>query len=223
MTTAELIKQLSAELRPVRPLPPRAHRLGRWGLVAAAVATAGVLVVGPRADLSAALGRSSFVLVTLLIAAVAVLSALGALTLSIPGAARPALHRRIPLTAAAVWPVMLLASAAAGVTSADLRTVDWHAACPAIVIALAAAPAWLLVHMVRAGAPLQTGWTAGLAVLAGAATAAVALQLICPFDALSHQLLEHVVPVTAVSAAGAAIGPSLLRQPRWQSDRSRTA
>jgi hypothetical protein len=220
VTTAELIKRLSAEVTPVRQLPRLGVRLGWWAITALAVAAAGVMIIGARLDLPEAAGRPTFLLATGLLALTATSAALGALALSIPGVERPWPHRALPLAAVMAWPAVIIGSGS-GTGWADASGFALHGACPPIILGLAVVPAWRLVRMLRAGAPLHPAWTAALAVLAAGATAAVALQAICPFDAPDHQLVEHVLPVALLTAAGAAAGRSILTPANGQTAASR--
>jgi hypothetical protein len=67
--------------------------------------------------------------------------------------------------------------------------------------------------MLRRASALQPRWTAGLATLAAAALAAVAVQLICPIDDPAHQIVSHVTTVLVLVAVGALAGRQALTRP----------
>jgi hypothetical protein len=215
VNTDELIGRLAGDATPVRPLAPPRARLARWSMAALAVAALGVAAIGARADVLDALARPLFLWTTILMIVAAGLAAAAALVLSIPGVERSPLLRALALAAAAAWPIALLvALAGQGDALARLRGLELHGACGPLIAGLAVVPAWVLFRMVRAGAPLRPAWSAGLATLAATATAATAVQIICTIDAPAHHLIEHVVPVAILCAAGAAMARRWMLAPR---------
>jgi hypothetical protein len=137
----------------------------------------------------------------------ALLSAAGAFVLSVPGAERSSLQRVVPVVAGGGWALVLVASLTNGGDPVQrVMALPFHWACLIEIVGLSVVPGWALFAMLRRAAPLRRVWTAGLAVLAAGALAAVATQLICPVDDPAHLLVGHVLPVAFLSVSGAIVG-----------------
>ncbi len=203
MKTDALILELAKSAGPVTPLPPPTVRLLRWIAMAAVIATAAVLAIGPRADLGAALTRPAFLasLLAMLIATVS--GAAAALVMSVPGAERSPRQRVLPIAAAVAWVGTWLLMM---VTSPAGQTRLFHAGCAIEIAVLSVVSGWALLTMTRRAAPLQPGWTAGIAAIAAVTVASAATQVICPVDDPAHQLVGHVLIAAAVGLAGFVVG-----------------
>ena len=206
MNTDELIRRLVADTVPVRPLPSLRNRLFRWAIVTLGVASGGVLAIGLRTDLEEAVGRPGFVAMTALLAATTAFAAAAALAASVPGTTRPVIHRALPIAAAASWPVVLMFALVHEARAGGVLAFEFHGACGPLIAGLACLPGLLLFRMARAGVTLQPEWGATLATLAAAASAAATLQIVCPFDAPAHHLLEHLLPAATLCAVGGVVG-----------------
>jgi hypothetical protein len=205
--TDELIVQLARAAGPVRPLPGPSVRLARWTAAAVPLAALGVIVIGPRKDILTAIYQPTFVWLAMATLGTALLSAMGAFVLSVPGAERSPLQRMVPLVVGGVWALVLVVLLTNGGDPVQrVLALPFHWACLFEIAGLSVVPGWALFAMLRRAAPLQPVWTAALAMLAAGALAAVATQLICPVDDPAHLLVGHVVPVAFLSAWGAMVG-----------------
>jgi hypothetical protein len=200
--TDDLIVRLAQSATPVTPLTPPSVRLARWTAVSLAVAALAVFVIGPRINLSAALGRGPFAgsLVLLLVATIS--SAGAALVASVPGAERSPLVRAVPILAFAgwvgLWLVLALSSTRVG------RVL--HSACAIEILGIAIVCGVTLFVMIRRAAPLRKSWTAAMACVAAVTIGAAATQIICPVDDATHQLVGHALTAIVVGAAGTFLG-----------------
>ena len=187
---AAMVARLTADLRPVEPLPPPWRRLGRWlGVAFAVVGVAAV--VGLRDDVTVALGRPRFVLevATLLVAAGA--AAAAALVASIPGYG----GSRVLASVAAVLSVVALALLAMSPSAdAAAASIPVGLRCASCVALFAALPGAALFFAVRRAAPLGTRWIAAYVGAAAFLVGLASVRIACPFDGPLHVLAWHVVP-----------------------------
>ena len=206
MKTDELIVELARNAGPVRRLPNPSVRMWRWTIVALILSVAAVFLLGWRSDLAEALTRASFLGLAAAATASALLAAMAAFTLSVPGAERSRLGRWLPLAAVGVWLLLNVAGLfpAASLTSAMDDAV--HAACVTRVKAIAALPALVILLMVRRAAPLEPLWTSVLAASAAGSFALATIQFNCPIDAPAHALVSHFAPTLIFALLAGALG-----------------
>ncbi len=207
-----LVRRLVADAAPVQPLRPVSVRLLPW-LAVAALDLAIAVTFGLRASPAAALGRPLLLADAGMLVAAGITAAAIALRAAVPGgeAGRGTQAAALALGAAAVV-LMLLEPAGTAVPSA--RFVAEGTRCTLCTLALATAPALVLLAALRRGAPLD-GTTAG-AWAGGAAflIAAAAVRLGCPIDERLHLAAWHLL-----AALGGTIVTALAAAPaleRWQ-------
>ncbi len=205
MKTEQLIVELTRSLEPVEPLASPLVRLLRWTVVSLLISAAGVLVIGPRADIPIAIRQPAFAALAMMALVTSIASAASALVLSVPGAERSPAQRGVPLLVFSVWVMMLIAMlTAGGAPLARLLALPVHAACMVEIAGFALFPGWALFSMLHRAAPLQVTWSAVLATLAAVTLGAVATQIICPLDDPAHHLAGHVAPVALLTIGIAA-------------------
>ena len=167
MKTEQLIVELTRSLEPVEPLSSPLVRLLRWTGVSVLITVVGVLLIGPRADISLVIRQPAFAMLAMMALVTSIASAASALVLSVPGAERSPMQRGIPVFVFGAWAVMLIAMlAAGGAPLARLLALPVHAACMIEIVGFALVPGWALFAMLRRAAPLQVTWSAVLAALA---------------------------------------------------------
>jgi hypothetical protein len=205
--TDELIVELARAAGPVQPLPGPSVRLARWTAGAVPVTALGVILIGPRGDVSTAISQPTFVALAVATLGTALLSAAGAFVLSVPGVERSPLQRAASLVAGGVWALVLVVLLTTGGDPVQrVLALPFHWACLIEIVGLSIVPGWALFAMLRRAAPLRRAWSAALATLAAVALAAVATQIICPVDDPAHQLVGHVLPVALLTVWGAIAG-----------------
>lgn len=207
MTTEELIVKLASTAGAVRPLPRPSVRLARWTAGVLPLIAFAVMVIGPREDVSIAIRQPTFVVLSLVTLATALLAAASAFVLSIPGAERASVYRATALVVGLVWASMLTVQLMDGGEAASrLLMFPIHSLCVIEIAGLAFVPGWALFAMLRRAAPLRPAWSGALATLAAAALGAAATQVLCPIDDPAHQLAGHLLPVILLAAAGTIVG-----------------
>jgi len=211
--TEDLIVQLASSAAPVRRLASPVRRFASWTIAATAIAALGLLIVGPRADIRAALQSPAFLILAIVTFLTALLSAIAAFVLSVPGAERSPAQHWLPIGAGVAWAGLLIgALVAGGAPMSRLAAFPFHDACPCEICGLAVVPGVLLFFMVRRAAPLRLGWAAALAALASVAFAATATQFICPIDDPAHHLVAHFGPAVLMVALGGVFASRKLRR-----------
>jgi hypothetical protein len=207
----ELIRELGGALQPVRRLRPPSLRALAWlGVVlAAAVYFAVTVDLGP--VVRRMTGAPDMWLSAVGSALTAVLAALAAFQLSVPGRSR--LWAVVPWPAAALW----LGSSGLGCLRTWLVPGTRVAAglgdgmdCLVFIAGFSVPLSLLLLAMLRRARPLQPGLVAATAGLAAAAAAATLLWFVHPYDASATDLAAHVVTVGLVILADGVLGGRLL-------------
>src|SRR5262245_34186340 len=205
-----LIRDLAADLAPVRRLRSPSVRALTWLAVVATTA----IVLAVIADLSA-LGHRVSAAPDMWLSVTgstltAILAAIAAFRLSLPDA-----HRRwalLPLPAALLWIVAsgvgcLRTWFVPGTHAADLSEAR---DCLIFIVGLAVPLSALLIIMLRRAYPLQPELTASIAGLASAAAAATLLNFFHPFDAAAIDLVIHVFAIAIVIGANWGLSGRLL-------------
>ncbi len=209
MKTDELIVQLARAAKPVTPLRPPSIRLAQWMAWTLAIGGLGVLLIGPRADLSSAIGAPAYALSLALLLVTTVGAAAAAFVLAVPGAERSWLQRGLPVAAALAWPVIWVVVMVRAAGSGAAST-PFHWACAIEIFVLAALSGRVLLGMIRRAAPLRPAWTAATVSLAAVGSAAAATQVICPISGPAHQLIGHVLVAAIIGLAGLLAGRRVL-------------
>lgn len=205
-----LIRDLAAELAPVRRLASPGVRALGWLAVVAAIAVALATVADLAALWHRLAGATDMWLAALGSAATAILAAMAAFELSLPDARRA--WALLPLPAALLW----IAASGAGCLrtwlAPDTHVADLSEArdCLLFIVGLSVPLSALLILMLRRACSLQPGLTAAVAGLAAAAAAATLLNFFHPFDAAATDLTVHAGAVALVIAANRAVSGRLL-------------
>ena len=212
---ATLVARLTAELRPVEPLPPPWRRLGSWCGIAAGVVVVATLV-GLREDVLAVLGRPRFAMevATLLVAAGS--AAAAALVAAVPGYGG---SRVLAGVAAALSMVAFALLGTSEASTASSVLVGMR--CASCVVLFSALPGAALFLAVRRAAPLRTRRIAAYLGAAGFLVGLASVRVACPFDAPAHVFAWHVVPaLVGIAVAARAAEASL---DRWRTALDATA
>ncbi len=212
MKTEDLIATLAAE-----PAPPPAASLERragMGAVAGLAVTVVLFlaVLGPRANLGAALSDPVVLAKTLMPLLLALFA--GALALR---SARPAVPSGVP--GRIVWLVPAAVGAlffwALGATEAGQRLVAFlghstQVCIPAITVLSLPILAGL-IHAMRGGAPVHPARSGALAGLAAAGMAAAIYSLFCTEDSPLFYAVWYSVAIGVATGIGAVVGRRFLR------------
>lgn len=205
-----LIRQLSGDLAPVKPLSPPFWRALLWIAAVAAIAAAAALT----ADLSAIehrlMAEPDMWLAVAGSTLTAMLGAFAAFQLCLPD--RSGYWALLPLPPALLWIVASGAGCLRAFRIADTRppTISDERDCLLIILALSVPLSLLLLAMLRRGHTLLPGLTTLTAGLAAAAAAATLLMFFHPFDATVSDLIAHGAGVVIVVAAVRYFGGRML-------------
>ncbi len=204
MRTDELIELLASDLTPVRPLPPPWLRTLLWLGIAAAGLIGVVLVMAPRPELAERLRETRFLIELSAIAVTAILAAMAAFAISIPGSHGSLML--LPLPGALVW----LASLGDGCRQAWVAdggfgphfALDWG--CIPIMLLAMTSPALAMLAMLRRSAQVAPARSAILGALAATALGSFALKLLHVHDT-SILVLTWLVASIAITASFARV------------------
>ena len=206
----QLIRDLTADLVPVRRLASPSLRALGWLAVVVAVSIALAMVANLPALWHRLSGAPDMWLAVLGSAATAVLAAIAAFHLSLPNARRA--WALLPLPAMLLWIVASGLGCLRTWLAPDTHVADMSEArdCLMFIVGLSVPLSALLIMMLRRACTLQPGLTAAIAGLAAAAAAATLLNFFHPFDAAATDLAVHAGAVALVIAANRAFSGRLL-------------
>jgi hypothetical protein len=206
MRTEALIRELVAQVRPVRPVRHPLLRFGGWAAVAAAWITAVVATIGIRGDWVAASRAPGFVLHVVLPLALGLAATVVAFVDSVP-------HRNsrsVMLMLAAVVALWLVLIVGGAITAGGAHA-GTGVRCVRNLVAFSAPPGLLLYLMLRRAAPLDRGTVGMVAALGTSALAHAGTRFVCHNDGALHILVWHCSFVFLMGAVGILVGRALFR------------
>lgn len=212
MNTEDCIQRLTSDLSPVARLRSVFGRLMIWLGSALLCVGAGALLTGLRPDLHTAIWTADFLFEGLLLLIGAILSAVAAMVLSVPGCERAGRKWRL----FALFPVFgwLLYIGTRGFSGGGwvlAGEARFSPACAGELCLLSILPGVAMFLMIKNAAPVQLGWNGFLAALAALFLASLGLHFSCPNSSAVHVLAWHALPVLTVAASGIFLGRLLLR------------
>ena len=211
--TEQLIRTLAHGVEPVERLRRPSLRAAAWAAGAVVYLGALILVMSPREDLGSRIQDPRFLVEQCAALLMGVTAAAAALASVVPGSPRRLLL--LPLAPLTVWLGVVGFGAFQDVQSAgrgvELFQADWR--CVATVLVGAALPAFMMVRMLRRGAPLTPHLTAGLGGLAAAGLGNLGVCLFHPHSSNLVLLIWHSGTVLLLAALAAWIGARVLRWP----------
>lgn len=201
-----LIRELSGDLAPVKPLAPPFLRALLWIAAVVAFAIAGALTTDLHAIEHRLMAQPDMWLAVTGSTLTAALAAFAAFQLCLPD--RSGYWALLPLPPALLWIAASGAGCLRALRIADTRapTVSDERDCLLIIIALSVPLSLLLLAMLRRGHSLLPGLTTLTAGLAAASAAATLLMFFHPFDATLSDLIAHGAGVIIVVAAVRYLG-----------------
>ncbi len=213
MSHEHLIASLVSQATPVRPLAAPRVRMARWMVCAVVVVGLGITWRGLRGNWAAAFSDPTFIVTTMLILIVAMLSAWVALTLAVPGALRSPLVKWLPVAGLGAWGAILMQQVATtGSMASVLMSEPFVAACMWKTYGIAVGPAFVIILLAQRAAPLDWRWTASLAALSALAFGVLGTELICPITRYAHVFNWHFLPVALMTLAAFAAGGVVARR-----------
>lgn len=205
-----LIRDLVADLQPVRRLPPPDLRALCW-LAVVAVAAAALATRSELAPVRERLaGAPDMWLAAIGSALTAVLAAVAAFRVGLPD--RSPTWWLLPLPGATLW----LGASGLGCLRAwslpglEPASLAQEKDCLLFIVGLSVPLSALLLTMLRRARPLRPEPATALGGLAAAAAAATLLVLFHPYDAGATDLLVHVIAVTTVIGVNRLLGGRIL-------------
>lgn len=210
-TTDTLIDRLTAEPRPVRPLPQPMWRAALFLVVAVAIVGAVVAMSGLRPDLGLVMAMPGRQLEWYASIATGLLAAIAAFHLAVPG--RSAFWGLLPLPAAAVW----LGSLGYGCWMDFVRLgpagLAWGTSwsCLRAILLTSIPLSGLLFWMLRFAGPVTSLPVALFGTLGVAALSAAGLTLYHHLEAAMLVLIWHIGTITLLTAVSVASRRAIFR------------
>jgi hypothetical protein len=204
-----LVRRLSSEVRPARPLWPVGARLGLWMVLEAGVLA--WVMSHTTNHFTAKLTHPVYVIELVFFAGAALISAALALRSAVPGRTLSASEATIAGTLVLAGTIVFTIARPmdTSYTLGDFARSGLRCACETVM--LGALPWLSLWWMVRRGAPMSA-WLSGLLVGAGALLFSFAvMRIACPIDEPLHLLTWHLLPALASVALSALAGATWLR------------
>lgn len=205
MKTENLIQELIHELKPVKRINSTSKRLIHFVAIATFCFLGALSIFGIREDIREAISNPAFFFQAIILFILAVLSALSALILSVPGEERSSRVRWIPILVFFLWGGTLV-----WLLTENQGSVGHGLNCIRDIVVFGAVPGIVLMIMVRKAAALTAGWNGALLLMSVAALGALGAQFVCHNDSPSHLLLWHLIPVAMAGLIGVFLGKWIL-------------
>jgi hypothetical protein len=212
-STEQLIQDLAATARPVRPLARPHVRAAIWLALSLGYVAAIMFALSPRADLSLELSDPPFIIEEFAALATGVAAAVAAFATVVPGSSRRWVI--LPLLPLAIWLGSLGPGCIRELKQFGLYGIplEHNLLCFPSIILLGAVPALTMGLMLRRGAPLTPHLSSALGGLAAAGIGNAGVRLIHPEDVTVMLLVWHVGGVMGLSILAGSAGRYLLN---WQ-------
>lgn len=189
MRDEDLIRNLSADLKPRTSLASSQNALLLWLVGSFLVLISSVVGMNLRPDVYGMLETRSFPLELFSALALGIIAAGSALHLRIPGSKAP---RKVLAAVTLLW----LASVVYHGISMPKVNFHWTPAlhCAGTIVLMALVPGLLLYGLVRRGATTEPKQAFAIIALAMTASAAAFLPLVCGNDSVLHLIFGHASP-----------------------------
>ncbi len=209
MRTDDLIRQLAADVQPVRRLPTPWRLAATWLLFALLVIGAAVIVAGLRHDIAQRimLPEERVNLATALLTGIA--AAIAAFQLALPD--RSARWALLPVPFAAAWLSGLGWGCMRDMAEDGSLGLGTSFGCLRFIVGFGVPLTVAMCWMTRHASAIRPGPVAALGGLAAAAVCSVGLSLIHHLDAAAMILLWHGGSIVIVTLVAWAFGPRVMR------------
>lgn len=207
MKTEMLIKELTANVAPVRPVLHPIVQFALWVVASSFLVAVGVLLIGPRRDLHLAAQESAFAMQVIPMLFLTCFSAAAAFFLGIPDR-KKTWTAWGPLLALISWLIifgLLLTSHGNLHTGAGIK-------CLRNILVLSTGPAMILLYILKRSVAFESRTMGLFAILSATTLACAGTRFICPNDDPLHFFLWHFASVAALAALGAYFGPIFFKK-----------
>ncbi|RMG39161.1 MAG: DUF1109 domain-containing protein [Candidatus Dadabacteria bacterium] len=211
--TSEFIERIVKDGEAVKPVAPPLTRFLFWILSALVLIICGILIIGPRTDLSLIINSKRFILETFLLAVLVVLSGATALSLSIPDESYGRLRIVLPTITLAGWLTIITYHLGCNCYVAGYSALNPGPGlrCTAGILMIGIIPGIILFFLIKRAAPVNLRLVGFFSFLSLLAVGALALQFICDNPNPAHVLVWHVLPVVTIAILGSLAGAKLFK------------
>lgn len=207
--TDELIRHLAADSVPTLSLPAPSCRMAAWLTISVPFVAFAVLAMSPRTDLFERLVETRFLIEQMAALGTAMIAAMAAFCATVRGL--PAWRLFMPLAPLTLWLGALGQGCLARGPEQMLATLAPDPLCFPMIAAIGAAPAAIMMWMLRRGAPLRPKVTMAYGALAATALADFGLRVFHAQDASLTVLVWQFGTVVILSGMAGLFGQHLLR------------
>jgi hypothetical protein len=210
MLNEDLIRTLTENCAPIRPLAHPARRALVWFAVSLCYVAVVVVAMGIRPDFLAKIGDPRFATELAAAFLTSIAAATGAFSASCP--ARPIWERFAAVFFFLIWAGAVAVGCWRDINAFGLSGLLMHSDvyCLPTILAISVPAALLILLMVKRGAPITPFVTIGLAALASTALAAAALRLSFRQDAAVSVCIWQFGSVVLLTGIASLFGRALL-------------
>ena len=204
-----LVRRLSSEITPSRPLWPVSARLTLWMVMEVGILA--WVMSHTRNNFIAKLTHPAYAIEIVVFATAAIICAALALKSAIPGRAQSAKEATMATAFVLIGTVVLIMAQPMATSDSlgDFARNGWR--CAIQTVRFGTLPWLALWWLVRRGASMS-GWLSGLLVGAGALLFSFAvMRIACPIDEPLHLLVWHLLPAVIMVALSTGAGSVWLR------------
>lgn len=209
MQTGDLIAELTGTMGRVIPAPSPWRIFGKWLLLSVIYIAATASFLHPRPDLLLKLHIGLFSMELLTLAAVIATSLLSSALLAFPDLYQRKKLAFLPLSAFALFCVVLLVEWHSDVPPAPLPPHSMT--CLKCITLLSLLPEAFILYNIRKLASTHYYLAGSISCLAAFAVGALTLRLCEPTDSIIHLLQWHYLPMAAVAVIGLLAGKLCLK------------
>ena len=204
-----LINQLVADLKPVKVVKFNLSYYFKFFAVGFFCLTAAVLVLGVRSDFEELVVTKKFIIETILLVLLSLLSIMAAFSLSVPSMNFQKIYR-IPL---AVFGFIILLTGISFMTAEDPFMYWGHGTkCVYEIISISVLPASLLFYFIRRAAVLKRDIVGLLVLLSGVSFGLLGVQLTCVDSTPMHLIFWHLLPAALIMVFGIWLSRKLIKK-----------
>lgn len=204
-----LINELVSDLKPVKLVKFRFIHLAKVIVSGFLCLFSAVAITGLRIDIEAQVLNAKFILDTVLLIFLGLLSIIAAFVLSVPSVKKGNIY----LLPGFVFGLILLASGYSFLTTSNPLLYLGHGfACVFEILSISILPATLLFYFVRRAAVLRRDIVGILVLLSGLSFGLLGAQFTCMDSTPMHMLLWHIIPTGVFMSFGIWLSRLILKK-----------
>lgn len=207
-TTAALMKELSADIKPVKKLGHPVLRALPWIFLGIFYLAGVVHYLGLRPDFATKVHETNYLFEIGIVTFIAISAALCSAWLCVPDMRGHKWMNAVPLTLLGGF--ILLEISRLVSEGFFMPDINWGH-CHNDGVILGAVPAAFIVFIAKKGSTTQPLMMMGMNILAASGLSYVGLRLTCSMDTVGHSFLLHMLPFLAVGAVAGILARKIYK------------